>query len=77
MNKYIASFFSHFGAVSYFKMIKKQGIKAKLMPVPRSISSSCGTCVYYEHPDFISTGEYELECIYSVNTGEPECVFKA
>jgi len=77
MNKYIASFSSHFGAVSYFKMIKKQGIKAKLMPVPRSISSSCGTCVYYEYPDFISTGEYELECIYSFNTGEPECVFKA
>ena len=44
----IATFFSHFGAVSFRKTCEGAGIQARLMPVPRSLSSSCGTCVRYE-----------------------------
>jgi len=76
MNKFIISFFSHFGAMSYYKILKEQGINAKLMPVPRKVSSSCGTCVYYENIDFIDSDTCELECIYSVNTDDPVCVLK-
>ena len=42
---YIATFFSHFGAIRYKKLCEQQGIAAKAMPVPRDLSSSCGTCV--------------------------------
>ena len=73
MNKYIATFYSHFGALSYFKAIEKQGISAKLMPVPRKVSSSCGTCVYYEHADVINISGCELECIYKEVDGELVC----
>ena len=64
MNKYIATFHSHFGALSYCKALTKQGIAAKPMPVPRKVSSSCGTCVYYEHSEFIEMDECELDAIY-------------
>ena len=44
----IATFFSHFGAIRYKKYCEKQGWPARVMPVPRDLSSSCGTCVRYE-----------------------------
>jgi len=64
MNRYIATFYSHFGAMSYYGSITKQGISAKLMPVPRKVSSSCGTCVSYEHPVAVDLDDCELECVY-------------
>ncbi|MGN0298914.1 MAG: DUF3343 domain-containing protein [Lachnospiraceae bacterium] len=48
MMKYIATFYSHFGAIRFKKICEKQHISAKIMPVPRNLSSSCGTCVQYE-----------------------------
>ena len=42
---YIATFFSHFGAMQYKKICDKTGISARMMQVPRALSRSCGTCV--------------------------------
>ena len=42
---YVATFYSHFGAVRFKKACEGMGYSARLMPVPRSLSSSCGTCV--------------------------------
>ena len=42
---YLATFFSHFGAIRYKNLCEQAGFSAQLMPVPRSLSSSCGTCV--------------------------------
>lgn len=50
--KYIATFYSHFGAIRFKKICDQQGLVAKLMPVPRDLSSSCGTCVSYEANSF-------------------------
>ena len=75
-NGYIATFYSHFGAVSYYKTIKEQGINAKLMPVPRKISSSCGTCVFYEHPVVVDLAECEMDSIYLESGGVYACCFK-
>ena len=44
----IATFYSHFGAVRFKKTCQDLGWPAKLMPVPRDLSSSCGTCVRYQ-----------------------------
>jgi len=76
MNKYIATFYSHFGALSYYKTIKGQRIAAKLMPVPRQLSSSCGTCVYYEHNLVIELNNCELDSIYIESNGELNCIVK-
>ena len=48
---YIATFFSHFGAMHCKKLCDRAGLPAKLMPVPRKLSSSCGTCVRMEAED--------------------------
>jgi len=73
VNKYIATFYSHFGAMSYYKAIVKQDISAKLMPVPRKVSSSCGTCVCYEHSEPVDLSGCELDCVYREVDGALVC----
>ena len=46
--KYIVTFYAHFGAIRFKKLCEQMNIKAKIMPVPRDLSSSCGTCVLCE-----------------------------
>ena len=48
---YIATFFSHYGAMHCKKLCDRAGLPAKMMPVPRKLSSSCGTCVRVEAQD--------------------------
>lgn len=46
--QYLVTFYTHFDAIEYKRFLKKQkGIEARLQPVPRKISSSCGTCVVF------------------------------
>lgn len=45
---YIATFYSHFGAIRFKREASSEIRKAQLMPVPRNLSSSCGTCVRFE-----------------------------
>ena len=45
---HIATFFSHFGAIRFKRTCDEKGWSARVMPVPRDLSSSCGTCVRYE-----------------------------
>lgn len=45
---YIATFYSHFGAIRFKKSCQKENLTACMMPVPRELSSSCGTCVRFE-----------------------------
>ena len=48
MTSYIATFYSHFGAIRFKKACEKTGLPASVMPVPRNLSSSCGTCVRFQ-----------------------------
>lgn len=76
---YIATFYSHFGAMRFKR--ETTGIKApRLMPVPRKLSSSCGTCVRFEGPaDFTFTHDEsgEIEQIVREVDGTYECIFRA
>ena len=45
---YIATFFTHYGAMSFHREQKRQGLAAQMMPVPRALSASCGVCVRVE-----------------------------
>ena len=58
---YIATFYSHFGAVRFKKECKKENISAEAMPVPRDLSSSCGTCVRFETDKNIDTFTWSQE----------------
>lgn len=75
----IATFYSHFGAMSFKKKCDAAGIAARIMPVPRSLSSSCGTCVKFNgaplSPDWISE---ELEQIVKLLAdGGYQCLYSA
>lgn len=48
---YIATFFTHYGAMSFHREQKRQGLAAQMMPVPRALSASCGVCVRVEQPE--------------------------
>ena len=61
---YIVTFFSHFGAVRYKQLCGERGISCRMMPVPRDLSSSCGTCVVFQAA--------ELEAAESLQTPELE-----
>ena len=76
---FIATFFSHFGSIRFKKLCDGMGWPAKVMPVPRSLSSSCGTCVRYERettglPDPMPE---ELEQIVRVTEGGYEPLYRA
>lgn len=48
MTSYIATFFTHYDAMLFRSSAKELDIPATLAPVPRSLSSSCGTCAKLE-----------------------------
>ena len=70
MQTYIATFFSHFGAIRFNKDLKAIGLSGKLMPVPRRVSSSCGTCVKFEAESDTAVHSDDLEQLFLVNGEE-------
>ena len=71
MSHYIATFHTHLAALKSHRSLKSAGSPARMAPVPRKISSSCGTCVFYraEDPCYTSLDE-DAEAVYSVNGDE-------
>ena len=67
MNTYISTFYTHAGALISCRNLKGAGISAKMMPVPRKLSSSCGTCLTYESEDPLpGFMDEDLEGMYKV-----------
>lgn len=48
---YVATFYTHLAAMLTHRAMRREGLSAEMMPVPRALSSSCGTCVRYEADD--------------------------
>ena len=46
----IATFHTHFGALSFHRRLAALGDAPVMMPVPRRLSASCGTCVRFTLP---------------------------
>ena len=44
---YLATFHTHLSALLSSQSLQGAGIPARMAPVPRALSSSCGTCVRY------------------------------
>ena len=62
MEEYILTFFTHYDAISFARQLRKQNCEVELAPVPRSLSSSCGTCACFameERQLDLSSFEYE------------------
>lgn len=76
---YIATFYSHFGAIRFRKLCQGRGWPARVMPVPRDLSSSCGTCVRYEGSEVCPSAGMpeEVEQIVEVTGGGYLCRYRA
>ena len=67
MKDYVATFHTHLSALMTCRNLKNSGVDARMMPVFRKLSSSCGTCVVYvaagpclEQMDEDVEGVYEI-----------------
>ena len=66
---YLATFYTHFGAMRFNKYCFHEGIPAKMAPVPRELSSSCGVCVRFEAACAPKTTEHDdMERCYIIAT---------
>ena len=65
MKEFIATFHTHLSALMTSRSLTGLGIQARMMPVPRKLSSSCGTCVRYlsEEPHLDAMDE-DVEAVY-------------
>ncbi len=65
MKEYIATFHTHLAALMTSRTLTGRSVKAQMMPVPRKLSSSCGTCVRYlaEDPN-LSAMDEDVEAVY-------------
>ncbi|MEG1396917.1 MAG: DUF3343 domain-containing protein [Oscillospiraceae bacterium] len=72
MEQYIATFHTHLAALRTDRALKQLGVSAQMMPVPRRLSSSCGTCVAYQaETDQKAAMDTDLEALYRLTA--PEC----
>ena len=69
MKVFIATFHTHADAIVSSRALTTAGIAAKMMPVPRKLSSSCGTCVRYEADEMNEDKLTDFEAVYSVEEG--------
>ena len=67
MREFIATFHTHLAALMTCRNLNAKGAKAGMMPVPRKLSSSCGTCVRYHAEDaLLSAMDADVEGVYEV-----------
>ena len=71
MREFIATFHTHLSALMSSRNLNGAGAKANMMPVPRKLSSSCGTCVRYlaEEP-LLESMDVDVEAVYEVVSRE-------
>ena len=72
----IATFHTHLGALRLEKKLKILGDDtALMMPVPRKLSASCGTCVRFELPFDGAWANEDLDSVYVREGGGFKTVF--
>ena len=71
MHEYIATFHTHLAALMTSRALTSRGVRARMMPVPRKLSSSCGTCVRYMAADpNLTAMDEDVEAVYEKTSGE-------
>ena len=67
MNEYIGTFHTHLSALMTSRKLTALGLMARMMPVPRKLSSSCGTCVYYKaEGPHLEVMDEDVEGVYQI-----------
>ena len=67
MKEYVATFHTHLSALMTSRKLTSMGLMARMMPVPRKLSSSCGTCVRYQAEEpLLNQMDADVEAVYEV-----------
>ena len=67
MREFIATFHTHLSALMTSRTLTGLGVSARMMPVPRKLSSSCGTCVRYQADGpLLEAMDADVEGVYEV-----------
>ena len=67
MRDFIATFHTHLSALMTSRKLTALGLQARMMPVPRKLSSSCGTCVLYKASEpQLAVMDEDVEGVYEV-----------
>ena len=78
--KYIATFYSHFGAIRFKREAPEGVTNIELCPVPRNLSSSCGTSAFFEADEsftFTEDPTEEIEQIVAVTVEGYRTIFES
>ena len=74
---YVATFYTHASALITNRTLKSKGIPSRLGPVPRALSSSCGTCVMYAASGpCIAYMDQDVEAVYQVKADGYDILLK-
>ena len=77
MREFVATFHTHLAALMTSRSLTALGVQAQMMPVPRKLSSSCGTCVRYSAQDpNLSVMDEDMEAVYE-SIGSEEYILLA
>lgn len=75
MTDYVATFHTHLSAQLSFQALRAAGVEARMAPVPRALSSSCGTCVKYTAAgDCRTLLDRDREAVYACTDGQYTCL---
>lgn len=78
--KYIATFYSHFGAIRFKREAPEGVTDIELRPVPRDLSSSCGTSASFDAGEsftFTDDPTGEIEQIVAIMDGGYRTIFES
>ena len=63
--QYVATFHTHLSAMLTCQALQGRNVSARMTPVPRALSSSCGTCVFYQGEDpRLEAMDRDVEAVY-------------
>ena len=70
MRQFVATFYTHLSALMTCRALENAGLSARMAPVPRVLSSSCGTCVFYSAEDVCKELlDEDTEAVYKFENG--------
>ena len=77
MKQFVATFYTHLSALMTCRAIEAAGFAARMAPVPRVLSSSCGTCVFYTAQDHCEALlDEDTEAVYEEDNGTYRMILK-
>ncbi|HKM43068.1 MAG TPA: DUF3343 domain-containing protein [Limnochordia bacterium] len=76
--EFIATFFTHSGAVKYKRHMKQLGILVELLPVPRRLSSDCGIGARFKTSQDVShLISDDIDKLFLVENGGEKLLFSS